>query len=158
MTRAEFITLIMTLTQQTREQVTTLQAQLNVQAMTIQKLLNTQAMTSQKLLDKATIFKAETVTLKAENTALVNAQKQSIHVLSEESSTYAAIAKMLLNSCLSNILPVSSESIVSSTYTDTSYCTINISQANAAEKTKANSVTVREAIKKEICKQQGKEN
>jgi len=32
-------------------------------------------MTIQKLLDKATILKAETVTLKAENMILVNAQK-----------------------------------------------------------------------------------
>ena len=145
--RAEFATLAATLTQQAREQVATLQAQLDAQATTIQKLL-----------DEATILKAETAALKAENTALANAQKRSIHVPSRGSPTYAAIAKTPLNSHPSNISPVSSGLTIPSTYTDTPYCTINTSRANVAEKTKANPATVREAIEKEIHKQQGKEN
>lgn len=146
--RAEFATLAATLTQQAREQVATLlQAQLDAQATTIQKLL-----------DEATILKAETVALKAENTALANAQKRNIHVPSEGSPTYAAIAKTPPNSRPSNISPVSSGLTVPSTYTDTPYCTIDTSRANAAEKTKANPAAVREAIEKEIPKQQGKEN
>lgn len=115
-------------------------------------------MTIQKVLDEATILKAETVALKTENITLVNAQKQSIHVLSEGLSIYTAIAKTSLNSCFSNISSVLSELTVSSTYTDTSYCTINMFWANVTEKTKVNLITVREVIKKEIYKQQGKEN
>jgi len=101
--RAEFATLAATLTQQAREQVATLQAQLDAQATTIQKLLDAQATTTQKLLDEAIILKAETATLKAENTALANAQKRSIHVPSGGSPTYAAIAKTPPNSRPSNI-------------------------------------------------------
>lgn len=84
-------------------------------------------MTIQKLLDKATILKAETVTLKTENIILVNVQKWSIHVLLRESSIYAAIVKTSLNSYFSNILSVLLELIISSIYTDTSYCTIDTS-------------------------------
>ena len=62
--RTEFANLAATLTIQAREQAATLQAQLDTQATTIQKLL-----------DKATLLKAETAALKAENTALTNAQK-----------------------------------------------------------------------------------
>ncbi len=145
--RAEFAMLAATLTLQAKEQVATLQTQLDAQATTIQKLL-----------DEATILKAETAALKAENTALANAQKRSIHVPSGGSPTYAAIAKTPPNSRPSNISPVSSGLTVPSTYTDTPYCTIDTSRANAAEKSKANPATVREAIEKEIRKQQGKEN
>jgi len=145
--RKEFAMLAAMLTLQAKEHVTTLQTQLDAQAMTIQKLL-----------DKATTLKAETAALKAENTALANAQKWSIHVFSEGSSIYTAIAKTSLNSCFSNILPVLSELTVSSTYTDTSYCIIDMFWANMTEKLKANPVTVREVIEKEIHKQQDKEN
>jgi len=145
--RKEFAMLAATLTLQAREQVATLQTQLDTQATTIQKLL-----------DEATFLKAETAALKAENSALANAQKRSIHVPSEGSPTYAAIAKTPPNSRPSNISPVSSGLTVPSTYTDTPYCTIDTSRANAVEKSKANPATVREAIEKEIRKQQGKEN
>jgi len=84
-------------------------------------------MTIQRLLDKATILKAETVILKTENTVLVSAQKQSIHIFLKESLIYAAIIKTSLNSHFSNILSVSSELIISSTYTDMLYCTIDTS-------------------------------
>ncbi len=136
-----------TLTLQAKEQVATLQIQLDAKETTIQKLL-----------DEATILKAETAALKAENAALANAQKRSIHIPSGGSPTYAAIAKTPPNSRPSNISPVSSGLTVPSTYTDTPYCTIDTSRANAAEKSKANPATVREAIEKEIRKQQGKEN
>jgi len=138
--RAEFAMLAATLTLQTKEQVATLQTII------------------QKLLDEVTILKAETAALKAENTALANAQKRSIHVPSGGSPTYAAIAKTPPNSHPSNISPVSSGLTVPSAYTDTPYCTIDTFQANAIEKLKANPATVRKAIEKEIRKQQGKEN
>lgn len=145
--RAEFATLAEMLTQQAREQVATLQAQLDAQAATIQKLL-----------DETTILKAEAATLKAENTALANAEKRSIQIPPGGSPTYAAVARTPPNSYPNNISPISSGLTVPSKYTDTPYCTIDTSRVDVEQKAKTNPAAVREAIEKEVRNQQGKEH
>lgn len=159
--KAEFATLVKMLTQQAREQIKTLEALLDAQATKLDAQateLDAQAAIIQTLLDETTSLEAEAAAMKADNMALANTQKRSIQVPSGGSPTYAAIARTPPNSYSSNISPISSGLTVPSRYTDTPYCTIDTSRANAVEKARANPAAMREAIEKEVRNQQGKES
>jgi hypothetical protein len=102
--------------------------------------------------------KNEMEVLKAEITATIQTQLSNVQVPASASPSYAAIARTPPTSQPSNLPSLSSRSLTPSTMTDTLYCTIDTSQMNEEDKTKAQPGVIREAIEKEIRTRAGRDN
>src|SRR5689334_854433 len=86
----------------------------------------------------------------AEITSMIQTQLSNIQVSASASPSYAVIARTPPTSQPSNLPSLSSKSLTPPTMTDTRYCTIDTSQMNAEDKSKAQPGRIREMIEKEM--------